>query len=87
MVSLAITENPPALVYGIPDYYVSDEDFKEILKDAKKARALYEYFGKSVCIGRLGKLQNDVYEETEIPLVEFHTEDLRKGLSFYEKVL
>lgn len=87
MLSLVITENPPALIDGVPDYFVSDEDFNLLLTDERKAKELYSYLGRDICIGRLGLLEDDVYNEKDYKVNEFNLDSSGKGMSFYEKVL
>lgn len=64
---IAITkENADYVNYGIADYYVSNEDFNQLLSDANlRTQILDQLRTKSVTIGNLGTPDDGVYREVE----------------------
>ena len=87
MLSLVLMKEGSAIVEGLPEYYVSDEDFSSLLHDKEKAAEVFSFFGQNVCIGRLGALKDGVYDEENYETDRFVNSKSGKGMSFYEKVL
>lgn len=72
---------------GLPDYFVSDDDFEKILSDSGIAAEIYRFVGRNVCIARLGKKGNDgIYRDYKPSCSGLDTEKSKEGVNYYEEV-
>ena len=86
MISLVLMENGSAIAEGVPEFFVSDEDFNKLLHEKEEAKRVFKFFGHRVCIGRLGCLENGVYREASYNTNDFGSGIEKSGVSFYEKI-
>ena len=86
MISLILMEDGSAIAEGLPEFFVRDEDFSKLLHEKEEAKRVFKFFGRRVCIGRLGCLENGVYREANYSTKDFGNGDEKSGVSFYEKI-
>lgn len=84
MFNLVITESGAYTVDGTPEFYIKDDDITKILNDKELSRALRKFFGRDVCIGRLGTLTNEVYNERHFSMQPIGHNS--RDLCYYEAV-
>lgn len=89
---MMILVNPKGLVIqntGIPDIYVSDKDFFDLIGKPEKAQKLRSVLkaGRNLLIGKLGENMGDFYVDLENYVVTKITiADNVKELNYYEKL-
>lgn len=87
MLNVVITESGIESVKGVPDYFVDDVVLNELCNNQEMAKSVYNFFGRNVCIGRLGSRisdDEDVFEEHHVDIPQIKSE---KGIfCYYEKV-
>lgn len=86
MISLVLMENGSAIAEGVPEFFVRDEDFNKLLHETGEAKRVFKFFGRRVCIGRLGCLEDGVYREASYSTEDFGNSAEKSGVSFYEKI-
>lgn len=66
MLMLIITEAGVIVDSGNPSLFVEDEVFLSFLKNPERAIKFRNSYGKNLCVGRLGKKNDDgIYEEKQ----------------------
>lgn len=78
------------IVQGRPDVYLENKDFEDILRYPNIAANLSKALGEDkypngLLIGRLGKLQNGVYQEA-YSAVTIEMFDDQRELNYYEPI-
>ncbi len=82
--NLVLKSNGITIADGVPEFYISNKDFEELLKNANKAKEFYSVFNRDVCVGNLGELQNEVYTDKEYKVCKFTGSFEKEGLKYYE---
>lgn len=71
--------------FGVPDFFVKNEDLIKLLKDSTLRTALLDKVGGTMRIGILGDCVNGIYEEKAIKDL-FIADELKGGQCFYDRV-
>ena len=84
MLSMYLDKDLAILGEQTPTVFLQDSDFMRMITDAHFRDCVSKYFDEPVCIGRLGVLYGDVYEERPTPV---SAEFSGKGdMGYYAKV-
>ncbi len=87
MTNLVITKSGCFEEIGVPEIFVEDSDFVRLLEDRNLASEVYAYFGRNVCIGRLGRLnEGESFEEPDFEEQRIEISNAEEKMSFYERV-
>lgn len=83
---MVVSQAGCVLSTGEPVYFVNNEVFNEILESKELARDVYNFFGKTVLIGRLGtEVSKGHFEEVDTNCELLNNEE-GKVIDFYAKI-
>lgn len=86
MLMMIVTENNVMVETGTPLMFVTDDMFDKLLKNPNKAISLRNTYGRNLCLGRLGELDNEGVYAEKAPNVHAKYDDCEEGVFFYDYI-
>lgn len=86
MTNIAVYDDSITPAIGLPNIFLEDRNFSNVLTNPGMRAAIVQQFGSGICIGRLGKLVNGVYEEQDNSQLPKEIEE-KGDMGFFEDIL